>query len=136
MQGNAFVGILLGGSTQELMGMIRALTAFINVSLLNVPLPPKLLFFIKVMSVVSELDLFQGPSRYEAVFKFRETSAFNPQFKQFGITDMNFMMNSASIPICFCLAVFFAILWLVLAFCAKCFYRNSCCRRIGMHATS
>ena len=47
----------------------------------------------------SNLDMFNGPYWYEKAFTFSETRPFNQIFELFGVDSMNYMMNSASIPI-------------------------------------
>jgi len=62
-----------------------------------------------------------------------ETPPFSLKLNFFGVGDMNFFMNSASIPIVFCLVFFNWLLWKTLSLIARNFYRFRCCRKLGMY---
>ena len=96
---NFLLGVLLGFSMESLFGMVRQLTYFVLIGMVAVPYPGNLLEFYKLILGLSELDLLQGPTWYEMIFTFHESSPFSENFDEFGAGDMNFFMNSGSIPL-------------------------------------
>jgi hypothetical protein len=68
------------------------------------------------------------------MFEFRETSAFSENFADFDVDDMNFFMQSGSIPLIAILCVAnFVVMWCALCLAFR-YFRNFYCRRIGMRA--
>lgn len=93
-----------------------------------------ILLLISYCVQAASIDLFNGPLIYDQLFLFRETGPFNPIFELFDIGDMNFMMNSASLPIIFILIVAAGILYKLLKKVAKKYYRFKIFRKIGMYS--
>jgi hypothetical protein len=96
MSSNFFLGILLGGSMQELWGMIRALQMISLSALINVNIPTHLHIYLSICVVFAQMDIFSGEALYEAYLTFKETKPPSEQFAFFQIGDSNFMMNSGS----------------------------------------
>lgn len=96
---NFVLGVLIGFSMEALFGMIRQLTYFVLIAMVAVPYPGNLLKFYELIVGLSEFDMLQGPRWYTQVFTFHGTSAFSENFNTFGSGDMNFFMNSGSIPL-------------------------------------
>ena len=84
---------------------------FVTIAMLNIVYPALLSFFYQTMVIIASVDLLDGPSHYEKVFDFKETPAFNLRFGSFGIDDMNFFMQTASIPLVFCLIILNYFFW-------------------------
>ena len=94
----------------------------------------RLLLLIKYCIYAASFDVFDGPMIYEKLFKFRDTRAFNTTFELFGFDSMNFIMNSASLPIFLCLLITLIISIKFLKQIAKKLYTRKCCRQLGMYA--
>jgi hypothetical protein len=65
---NILLAILMGFSMETLFGMIRQLTYFVIIGLIEVPYPGNLLEFYKLVVELSGLDLLGGPDKYEKWF--------------------------------------------------------------------
>ena len=65
---NILLAILMGFSMETLFGMIRQLTYFVIIGLIEVPYPGNLLEFYKLVVELSGLDLLGGPAKYEKWF--------------------------------------------------------------------
>ena len=65
---NILLAILMGFSMESLFGMIRQLTYFVIIGLIEVPYPGNLLEFYKLVVELSGLDLLGGPDKYEKWF--------------------------------------------------------------------
>ena len=96
MSSNFFVGVLLGGSMQELWGMIRALQMISLSALVTVNIPTHLHLYLAICVVFAQMDLFSGEALYDAHMVFKPTKPPSEQFAFFGIETSNFMMNSGS----------------------------------------
>ena len=112
--------------------MIRTLITTNTVLMLNISYSASLILFLTYCIEASNLDMFNGPYWYAQVFTFAETRPFNQIFDLFGSEDMNFMMNSASLPILFAVLFFQWIfvklnLWVTIKL-----YRFKLCRKYGM----
>ena len=70
---NLALTLVLGFASETLFGMIRQLTFFVLIGMIEVPYPGNLLAFYKIIVNLSELDLLQGPTHYEKIFDFKET---------------------------------------------------------------
>lgn len=58
--GNFFVSLLLGGSLQQLWGLIRSMQFMILCLLIRVPLAGHAFKFFDGCSVIAQLDIFDG----------------------------------------------------------------------------
>lgn len=100
----------------------------------SVPFSAALSLYYSFCVIFSEMDVLDGPAIYENLFKFYETPPFNERFDFFGMGDMNFLMNSASLPIFGALTIFFSIFFTVLEKVAKGLYRLKFGRQMGVYA--
>ena len=123
---------VFSGLLTQILGMIRTLMTTNTVLMLNISYSASLLVFLTYCIEASNLDMLNGPYWYAQVFTFSETRPFNQMFEMFGVEDMNYFMNSASLPILF--AVLFLQwtfvrlnLWLTVKL-----YRFSLCRKYGV----
>jgi hypothetical protein len=94
--GNVFVTVLLGGTMQELWGMIRAMQMIVLSILAEIQLPVHTFLFYQESLVIADMDIFMGETIIEAIMRFKETDALNDNFELYGIGDKNFMSNSGS----------------------------------------
>lgn len=129
---NIFLTMLFGFGAEKLFGLIRALTYFVTIALIEVPYSSGLMFFYSQLVYLLGMDLLQGPFWYEKFFKFSETSPFSEHFVQFEVPDMNFFMNAGSVPLLLLLIVVQAIVFKILLMLSKLFYRHRLWRIIGM----
>jgi hypothetical protein len=106
------------------------------VALIEITYPGNLLEFYKLVVKLTEVDMFDGPGWYEKIFKFRFTNAFSENFDTFGMGDMNFFMNSASLPIIVAFMIASVLFWHILSFIARRCYKSACCRKLGIYADS
>jgi hypothetical protein len=63
----------LGGSMQQLWGMIRTLQMMILIALVKIPQPPHTFVFFKACMVFASFDLLDGAEVYELIFIFKDT---------------------------------------------------------------
>lgn len=136
MSSNFIVSGLFSVGMQSLFGMIRQMTYLTTIIMLEVPYANNLFFFYTQVIVLLGLDLLQGPYWYELAFTFRETSPFNENFEVFDVGDMNFLMNSGSLPLLLCLIILSAMVWYLVLQLAKCCYRSHFMRHVGIVAES
>ena len=94
--GNFVMATVLGGSMQLLYGLVRSMQLIITLSLKKVPLPAHTRVFFQGAILFANMDLLSGEDFYENNFQFRETQPLNDRFDDFGIGDMNLVMNSGS----------------------------------------
>ena len=94
--GNFVLSLILGGSMQQLWGMIRALQMIILIALADVPIPSHTFIFFQSCLVFAEMDILGGEQFFEDNFEFTSSSPLNAAFELFNIGDKNFVMNSAS----------------------------------------
>ena len=78
--------------------------------------------------------MFNTQVWFEYAFKFRETNSFNPMFELFGIDSMNFISNSASLPVLFVLIIISWLFYSIVNQIAKKCYKYKSCRQIGLFA--
>ena len=126
--------MLLGFGMESLFGMIRQLTVFLLIGMIEVNYPAQLRYFYQNIVQLLALDFLQGPYWYEKVFSFMETSAFSENFDDFDMGDMNFFMLSGSVPLLVCLIVIFGLVWNLIFRLSKRFYTNPRFRKLGMVA--
>lgn len=132
MSSNFFLGLLLGGSMQELWGMIRALQMTSLSALINVKIPTHLHLYLAICVVFAQMDIFSGEDLYEKYLVFKATQPPSEQFAFFEIDSSNFMMNSGSyFVIQASLLVYYFVTYLINK---ACVYnaRYSVARRIGI----
>lgn len=106
---------------------------FIMVAMLNIVYPALLMYFYQIVVSIAEVDIFKGPEYYEKYFNFKQTPKFSLKFEFFGMGDMNFFMNLASIPICFCFIFVNYFIWKIISLISRMFYRFKIFRIIGMY---
>ena len=93
---NFVISLLMGGSMQQLFGMIRALQMIVLTALIRVPTPAHSFIFFAGCMLFASMDVLDGGGFYEDWFVFLETPPLNQNFELFGVGDMNFVMNSGS----------------------------------------
>ena len=96
--------------------------------------PAHLTLFYSFCVSFAGMDVLQGATIYEAIFRFKETSPPSPTFEQYEIEDLNFFSNSGSMLIIVVLIFmnyFAATLGIFMA--KKCF-KYRLCRKIGIKA--
>ena len=99
--GNFITSLLLGGSMQQLWGLIRAMQFLILGFLIRVPLPGHAFKFFEGCAQVAQLDIFDGAALYDEWFTVIETEPLNFNFDIFDIGSKNFLFNSGSFFIFF-----------------------------------
>ena len=62
--GNFLVSIILGGSMQQLWGLIRSMQFLILGFLIRIPLPGHAYKFFEGCALIAQLDIFDGKSLY------------------------------------------------------------------------
>ena len=88
--------LILGGSMQQLWGMIRAVQMMSLSALVNVKIPVNLFIFLGICIGFSQMDIYQGEEIYANNLVFKETGPVNDAFNFFGIGDKNMVNNSGS----------------------------------------
>ena len=134
--GNLFFNLLIGGSMQQLWGMIRALQMIVLSALMNVNYPPHTVIFFKTCMIFAQMDIINGEGMYEEYMTFKETPPINAKFEMYGLENMTFFLNSGSylilqLFIFVFVAIEFSLNWVA----TKC-YRWSLFRRLGIWAYS
>jgi len=94
--GNFFLMLILGGSMQQLWGMIRAVQMIALSALVNIKIPVNLFIFLTICISFSQMDIYQGEEIYGNNLEFKETDPINDAFNFFGIGDKNMVYNSGS----------------------------------------
>ena len=130
--GNFFLMLIIGGSMQQLWGMIRSLQMIALSALVNVGYPINLFIFLQICILFANMDILSSEERYEKYLKFIETDPMNDAFAFFGIGDKNFINNSGSyLTIQVGLIIYYIFLFLVNRL-AVCFATNHYARKIGI----
>jgi hypothetical protein len=93
---NFFLRLIIGGSMQELWGMIRALQMILISVIVDVPIPPIAYIYFLICLEFANMDIYQGATTLEAMINFKETPALNDNFELFGKSTMNFYLLSDS----------------------------------------
>ena len=132
--GNFVLSLVLGGSMQQLWGMIRALQMIVLSALIRVPLPAHCFMFFQGCMMFAQMDILDGQGFYKKWFKFRETTPHSEMFEMMDIGDKNFMMNSGSYFILFALAVGYSFGRYLLNSMARCCPTSVRCRKLGIYA--
>mmetsp|Transcript_35501 Transcript_35501/g.54310 ORF Transcript_35501/g.54310 Transcript_35501/m.54310 type:complete len:163 (+) Transcript_35501:257-745(+) len=133
---NFFLSLLLGGAIQQLFGTIRLIQILLLSAVLQVVYPAHLNLFYSNCIVFAEMDILQGPLWYSKWFSFRYTEPLNLTFAKFEISDLNFFMNSGSLPLIFCIIIGNWALWSLISVVAKKHYRSSFARRMALFGES
>jgi hypothetical protein len=94
--GNFLLMLILGGSMQQLWGMIRAIQMISLSALVNVAYPINLFIFLQVCIIFANMDILKSEDFYADNLVFKSTDAVNESFAFFGIGDKNFILNSGS----------------------------------------
>jgi hypothetical protein len=94
--GNFFIMLVLGGSMEQLWGMIRAVQMMALSALVNLKIPVNLFIFLGICIRFSQMDIYQGEEIYANNLVFKETEPINDAFNFFGIGDKNMIYNSGS----------------------------------------
>jgi len=55
---NFFVTMIMGGSIQQIFGLIRMLQMFIIIAMLKIVYPALLMYFYQTVVVIASLDIF------------------------------------------------------------------------------
>lgn len=76
-QGNFFLTLIMGGSMQQLWGMIRTLQMVILVALVEIRQPPHTFVFFKACLEVASIDVYDAAGIYEKIFVFKDTAPLN-----------------------------------------------------------
>jgi len=95
--GNFFVGIILGGSMQQLWGMIRAMQMIILCAVIQVSFPAHTFMFFQACMLFAKMDILSGEDFYNAYFELKETIALNPNFEGYGYDSKSYFLNSGSV---------------------------------------
>ena len=93
---NLAVGIILGGSMQQLYGLIRAMQMILLSLLSDVSYPAPAYVFFQGVMLFAQMDIFSGEDFFEKHFIFKETTPISTRFEEFGIENKNFILNSGS----------------------------------------
>ena len=132
--GNFVISLILGGSMQQLWGMIRALQMIILSALVRTPIPAVTFMFFQGCMMFAQMDIFDGQGWYEQWFEFKETTMHSEMFEMMGIGDKNFMMNSGSYFIIGGgLALYYIGRYILNSF-AKSYPSSHTIRKIGIYA--
>jgi hypothetical protein len=94
--GNFIISLILGGSMQQLWGMIRAMQTIVLNAVIIIPTPAHTFLFMSGCMMFAQMDVMDGAGIFENLFVFKDTDPLNPNFELFGMGDKNFMMNSGS----------------------------------------
>lgn len=130
--GNFIISILIGGSLQQLWGMIRALQMVVLVSLVDINFPWHARLFLESSVSVAQLDVFQGENIIDWMFRFKQTSPINSNFENFGADSQNFMLNSGSYFIFIVVLLLMSIGRYIINRFAVWFSQKEWARKIGM----
>jgi hypothetical protein len=126
--------LILGGSMQQLWGMIRAVQMMALSALVNINLPVNLFIFLAICINFSQMDIYQGEEIYANNLEFKETEPINDAFNFFGIGDKNMVNNSGS----YFLIQISIFLWvftkLIINLLAQKLAKLHCARKAGMWA--
>jgi hypothetical protein len=71
--GNFVLSLVMGGSMQQLWGMIRAMQFIILCFLIKVPTPGHTHKFFEGCAAFAQMDILDGKTLYEKMFEFKET---------------------------------------------------------------
>jgi hypothetical protein len=93
---NFGVGMILGGSMQQLYGLIRSMQLILLSFLSDVAYPAHAYVFFQGGILFAGMDVFSGEDLYEKYLQFKETSPINKRFEEFGMGDKIFTSNSGS----------------------------------------
>jgi len=73
---NFLMSLILGGSLQQLWGMIRALQMIILVALIDIQIPAPTLVFFQGCILIAQMDLIGGEAWYANNMNFLETTPY------------------------------------------------------------
>jgi len=107
--GNFFIALILGGSMQQLFGMIRAMQMLILPGMSSVPIPSHSLIFFSACAIIAALDMLDAASYFEEWWEFKETDALTDSFDMYGMGDKNFIINSGSYFVYQSMVLFFIL---------------------------
>ena len=94
--GNFIISLIMGGSMQQLWGMIRAMQFIILTFLVRVPTPAHTFKFFAGCAVFAQMDILDGKGFYSEWFDFKHTEPLNDNYELMDIEDKNFILNSGS----------------------------------------
>jgi hypothetical protein len=124
--------LILGGSMQQLWGMIRALQMVVLSGLVKTPIPTHTFLFFKVSMTFAQMDILDGKGFYEEWFNFRQTSSIDDMWEMMDYSDKNFLNNSGSYFVITAILVGYYLCLFLLNKVATTFPKCRCCRRIGI----
>ena len=130
--GNFALSIIMGGSMQQLWGMIRAMQMIVLGALVRVPTPAHTFLFFTGCMIFAQMDVLDGQGLYEILFEFKDTKPLSQNFELFGLGDKNFMLNTGSYFVIFVGVLLFAILKKITNSCMKMCARSERARKIGI----
>lgn len=130
--GNIIYFILIGGSTQYLYGLIRALQYINILALVNCMYPANAYLMLQITNEISGIDLFQGEQIHQKYMKFKDTNPLSFNFEAFGIDNKIFVLNSGSLIFFVIFMNLYAAACLIINRICKLFYKTNCGRKIGM----
>jgi hypothetical protein len=88
--------LILGGSMQELWGMIRAIQMIVLSALVNITLPINLFIFLEICMTFAQMDVLDGGTIIANNLVFYPTEPVNGAFAFFGIENKNMIYNTGS----------------------------------------
>lgn len=122
------------GSMQQLWGMIRALQLIFMSSLININQPPHTVLFFKICMVFAQMDILNSEEFYEERLTFKHTEPLTEVFNQYGIENMNFILNSGSFLVLQMLILFYFLGQYYLNKVAVNNYKHFLSRKVGIWA--
>ena len=126
--------LLLGGSMQQLWGLIRAMQMILLSALVETPIPIHTFLFFQGCMTFAQIDIFDGGVLYEKWFDFQETSTLSGMFEEYGLSNKNFMLLSGSYyPFAAWVVIFYFGRCLINFVCTLC-PKFGVVRRVGIHA--
>jgi hypothetical protein len=75
--GNFFLMVILGGSMQQLYGMIRAIQLISLPAVIDIKMPVNMFIFMQICIMFAAMDILQGEDIIAFYFTFHETLPVN-----------------------------------------------------------
>ena len=129
---NFFISILLGGSLQQLWGLIRSMQFMILMLLIRVPLAGHAFKFFEGCSIIAQVDIFDGKDFYVNTFTITEAPPLNENYELMGISGLNFLINSGSFFVFFFAVFAFQAINKILSIIAKLQSHRLIFRKLGI----
>ena len=132
--GNFFVGLILGGSMQQLWGMIRAMQMIILCAVVKVSFPAHTYLFFQGCMLFAKMDVLSGESFFNTYFLLKKTKPLNSNFEGYGYESKSYFLNSGSVFLFECLIIISFLTKFLINKIAVCFAEHTWARKIGMWA--